>query len=251
MNKFSVVIVCKNEADIIGKTLQSLQGLVQDIVVYDTGSKDDTITIAKRNNASVYQGNWEGYGPTKNRAVALARNDWILSLDADEALDEVLKLSLQQEPLDDENCVYEIRFRNFLGSKALHFGEWGKDKHIRLFNRKKVQWNNADVHEQLLLPGNVRVKSLKGSVLHYTMKDAKDFRSKMENYAALSAVKYFKEGRRPARVKMILSPLFSFVKNFFLKAGFLDGAAGLTCARMNAYYTKLKYKKLKELLLKA
>jgi glycosyltransferase involved in cell wall biosynthesis len=247
MKPISVVIVCRNEADIIGKTLQSLQGLSDDIVVYDNGSNDGTMTIAEKMHAKVHTGRWEGYGKTKNKAIALARYDWILSLDADEAIEETLKRSILSENPEDERLVYEISFKNFFGNKALRFGEWGHDKHIRLFNRKYVQWNDADVHEQLVLPKDVRVKKLPGFVLHYTMKDKKDFRNKMTGYAGLSAARYFRQGKKAGSLKRFISPVFSFIKNYIFRAGFLDGRAGFTCARMNAYYTGLKYKKLKEL----
>src|SRR6186997_941348 len=95
MQKLSVVIVCKNEADIIGRTLQSLQGLTDNIVLYDNGSSDTTMEIAKQFNVQLYQGSWEGYGKTKRTAISLAKYDWILNLDADETPDEELKRSLQ------------------------------------------------------------------------------------------------------------------------------------------------------------
>ena len=114
MQKISVVIVCKNEADIIGRTLQSLQGLTDDVVLYDNGSRDATMKIAKQFGVQLYQGNWEGYGRTKRTAILLAKYDWIFSLDADEAIDEELKKNLLLENLTDEMKVYEFRFKNFL-----------------------------------------------------------------------------------------------------------------------------------------
>src|SRR5882724_3960179 len=160
MQKLSVVIVCKNEAEIIGSTLQSLQGLTDDIVLYDNGSSDATITIAEQFNAAFHQGHWEGFGKTKRAAIALAKYDWILNLDADEAIDEELKQSLLEVSLNNENVVYEIAFKNFLGNKHLRYGEWGIDKHIRLFNRRQVSWDDAPVHEKLILPKDVAIKKL-------------------------------------------------------------------------------------------
>src|SRR5204862_5773213 len=110
-------------------------------------------------------------GKTKNKANALAKYDWILSLDADEAIDEELKKSLLSLDLSNEMKVYEIRFKNFLGGKWLRFGEWGNDKHIRLFNRKKVQWNDADVHESLIFPEGTQTILLIGNVLHKRASD--------------------------------------------------------------------------------
>ena len=151
MQKLSVVIACKNAANVIGETLKSFAGLTDDILVYDNGSTDGTQEIVKNHGAKLVEGGWEGFGKTKNKANALATYDWILSLDADEAIDEDLKRNLLGLDLADELNVYEFRFKNFLGNKWLRFGEWGNDKHIRLFNRKKIKWNDAEVHESLIL----------------------------------------------------------------------------------------------------
>src|SRR5688572_13531799 len=145
MQQLSIVIVCKNEAAIIGRTLQSLQGLTDDIVVYDNGSSDGTQELVKQFPARLYEGSWEGFGRTKNKAIALAKHDWILNLDADEAVDAELKRSLQQLEPGNSDTLYEMSFKNFFGSKVLKHGEWGTDHHIRLFNRQSVQWNEAAV----------------------------------------------------------------------------------------------------------
>jgi glycosyltransferase involved in cell wall biosynthesis len=247
MQKLSVVIICKNEADVISQTLLSFAGLTDDIVVYDNGSTDGTQEKIKFAGAKLYEGSWEGFGKTKNKANALARYGWILSLDADEAIDEELKNNLLQLDLADETKVYELQFKNFLGNKWLRFGEWGADKHIRLFNRKRVKWNDASVHEILLFPEGYKIKSLKGFVLHKTAADASEYKNKMRKYAALNAEEYFRQEKKGSGMKMYLSPAFSFLKNYFFKLGFLDGRSGFDCAKINALYTFLKYKKLKEL----
>ncbi len=247
MQVLSIVIVCKDEAGIIGKTLQSLQGLTDDIVVYDNGSTDNTIEIVKQFNVHLHQGGWEGFGNTKNKANALAKYDWILSLDADEAIDEELKQSLLVLQLNNGKVVYEIKYKNFLGEKYLKHGEWGNDKHIRLFNRKAVNWNDAAVHEQLIIPAGTIVNKLPGYILHRTMKDVKDYAAKMVNYAMLNAEKYYQQGKQASWFKVRVAPGFAFFNYYILKAGFLDGRAGYTCARMTAFYTFLKYARLKEL----
>ena len=247
MQKLSVVIVCKNEADIIGRTLQSLQGLTDDIVLYDNGSSDTTMEIAKQFNVQLYQGSWEGYGKTKRTAISLAKYDWILNLDADEIPDEELKRSLQTVELTNKKTVYEVAFKNFLGSKYLRYGEWGNDKHIRLFNRKEVNWDDAPVHEKLIMPDDIKKKKLDGYILHQTVKDMQDYIQKTKRYATLNAEKYYLQGKKASWVMLFIAPAFAFVKYYIFKFGFLDGQAGYICAKMTAWYTFLKYKRLKEL----
>jgi len=247
MQSLSVVIICKNEAGIIGQTLQSLEGLCDDIIVYDNGSTDNTIELVKKFNVQLHAGNWEGFGKTKNKAIALAKHDWILSLDADEAVDETLKSSLLALQLSDEKVVYELKYKNFLGKKHLRYGEWGSDKHIRLFNRKTVSWDDAAVHEELVIPEFKKIMKLKGYVLHHTMADINDYASKMVRYAMLNAEKYHRLRIKSSFFKIRVAPGLTFFNYFILKLGFLDGYAGYVCARMTSWYTFLKYARLREL----
>jgi glycosyltransferase involved in cell wall biosynthesis len=247
MQALSVVIVCKNEAAVIGKTLQSLQGLTDDIVVYDNGSTDDTITIARQFPVRVYEGIWEGFGKTKNTAIALARHDWILNIDADEAIDEKLKNSILVLSLNNDEIIYEIKFKNFFGDKWLKYGEWGNDWHIRFFNRKKVSWNEAPVHEELVYTEVISINKLKGNILHHTAINLEKYKEKLEKYAELNAKKYFENGKKAGPAKKYLSAFFSFMQNYVFRAGFLDGKAGYQCAVLMAGYTYNKYARLKEL----
>lgn len=245
--KISVVIVCKNEEHIIGKTLQSVQSFANEVLVYDTGSTDNTVALCKAAGAKVVEAPWEGYGRSKQKAISLATNDWILNLDSDEVVNEEAQQSIRQLSLNDEKTCYRFRFRNFLGSKALKYGEFGFDTHIRLFNRKQVTWNDSPVHEKLQQAAGVKEQMVKGFILHYTMKDTTEFVQKSVNYALANAENYFKRGKRATWVKQYLSPLVMFVKYYIFRLGFLDGWAGLFSARMASLYTYLKYARLREL----
>jgi glycosyltransferase involved in cell wall biosynthesis len=247
MQNLSVVIVCRNGAKVISETIKSFAGLTDDILIYDNGSIDGTQQIVRQSGAKLVEGTWEGFGITKNKANELAKYDWILSLDADEAIDEELKRNLLRMDLSNDMKVYEFKFKNFLGNKWLRFGEWGNDKHIRLFNRQKIKWDDAEVHESLLMPNGTEKITLPGYVLHKTAATIKEYEEKMRNYAALNATKYFKQGKTSGELKSFFSAIFSFINNYFFKLGFLDGVTGFHCARINAGYTFLKYKKLKEL----
>lgn len=247
MNSFSIVIVCKNEAAVIGQTLESLQGLTDDTLVYDNGSTDGTQEIVRRFAVKLVEGSWEGFGKTKRKALALAQYDWVLFLDADEAVDPILKQSLQQWQVPQQPTVYEMAFRNYFKDKPLRFGEWGTDYHVRLFNRQQVNWDEAPVHEQLLIPeGTARVR-LKGFVLHRTLQSVEAYQKKMENYARLGAEKYYRQGKRSGWLKRFFSPAFSFLSSYIFKLGFLDGKEGFQSARIIAAYTARKYKLLQEM----
>ncbi|HEV7783020.1 MAG TPA: glycosyltransferase family 2 protein [Chitinophagaceae bacterium] len=247
MQSLSVVIICKNEAGIIGKTLQSLEGLTDDIIVYDNGSTDDTVAIAKKFPVTVYESCWTGFGRTKNMANEKARYDWILSLDADEAIDEELKKSLLALSLTDEKTVYEIKFKNFFGTQWLRFGEWGNDKHIRLYDRRQVNWDEEPVHEKLVLPAGTGISRLKGNILHYTAIDLEKYRIKLSKYAVLNAEKYYEQGKKTGAFRKYAAGFFSFLQNYIFRAGFLDGKGGYRCAMMTSRYTYDKYKNLEKM----
>jgi glycosyltransferase involved in cell wall biosynthesis len=247
MQKISVVIVCKDEEDEIGRTLQSLAGLTDDIVVLDNGSTDNTKNIVRELGARLEEESWEGFGKTKNKATRFAKYDWILNLDADESIDKELKNALLNLPLQDDDEVFEIKFKNFFGYTYLRFGEWGSDRHIRLFNRRNVNWNEAIVHEGLIFAPGIRIKKLKGFVLHYTVKNKAEFAAKMQKYGLLNAEKYAREGKRSSWLRIYLAPVFTFLKYYVFQLGFLDGRAGFICAKMSSYYTHIKYARLMEL----
>ena len=243
----SVVIICKNESHIIGKTIAAALRVTDDVVVVDSGSTDGTQQIVTESGARLLETDWQGYGKNKNKGVALAKNDWILSIDADEIIDEALTKQLQELNPEKDTLVYNIRFRAFLGKDMIRFGEWANDAHIRLYNRKKVSWNEAQVHECLLFPDEVKVLTLSGYIHHYTSKNIEDFALKTVNYAMLNAAKYHQQGKKASWIKCRVAPAFSFVKNYIFRLGFLDGEPGFTVAKMNAWYTWLKYVRLREL----
>lgn len=246
-NQLSIVIICKNEKGNIERVLQSAVEVTDDIVVYDSGSTDGTLEVIQPFGVRVEQGPWMGFGKTKGHAVSLAAHNWVLCLDADEALDKELQQSLKALSFENDHTVYQFRFKNLLGNKHLRWGEWGGDKHIRLFNRQVVKWNEAIIHESLQIPPTAKVVQVKGNVLHRTMRDTVEYSQKMVNYALLNAEKYYRQGKKAGWIKRYLASPFSFMKHYFFQLGFLDGWEGLLSARMTAYYTFLKYARLHEL----
>lgn len=241
MVPISVVIITKNEAEMLSKSIPMLQQISDDIMVIDNGSTDETINIARAFGCRVHQKNWSGYGANKNKGIQIARNNWILSIDGDEIPDAALLQAIAELKLDDERAVYDIAFKTYFGSRLIRFGNWGRDHHIRLFNRIHVKWNETQVHETLLLPKKVVVKKLTGCLHHYSVKNVQEHKAKTIHYAQLSAMKYLKNGKKANAVKLYLAPLFHFVKIYLFLLGFLDGWEGFIIAKMAFKNTWLKY----------
>jgi glycosyltransferase involved in cell wall biosynthesis len=242
----SVVIITKNEAEVIASCINAAKLITDDIIVVDNDSTDQTPEIAYTCGCRVYRKNWDGYGANKNKGIALAKYNWILSIDADEIADAELIRSLHELKFDNPEIVYDISFKSYYGQKPIHFGTWGKDHHIRLFNRKLVKWSEPPVHETLILSPLIMIKKLKGHVHHYSVKDSNEYLNKTIQYAKLSAVKYLISGKKATATKLYISPLFHFLKNYIVFLGFLDGREGWTIAKMISKHTWLKYRYLKK-----
>lgn len=242
----SVVIMAKNEAGIIGRTLGCIAGFTDDIVVIDNGSTDETAAICRQFGCRVIETAWLGYGPTKNIGIDAAKYDWILSLDADECPDKKLLGEIAGIDFSNTATAFDLQFKTYFGEKRIRFGEWGHDHHVRLVNRKHVRWSDDEVHEILLVPQDVTVQKLRGAVHHYTIAGAAELKAKFTRYTALNAQKYH-GNKRASVLKTWGSPAFSFLKNYIFKLGFLDGSEGFIIAKLSAYYTWLKYSRLKQL----
>jgi glycosyltransferase involved in cell wall biosynthesis len=241
----SVVIITKNEAALIARCIQLAALITDDVVVIDTGSTDETPDILRRHNCRFFEKDWRGYGANKNAGTALARYNWILSIDADELPDTELITALYNLNLQDANVVYDIKFRSYFGEKPICFGNWGRDHHLRLFNRAVVKWSEPEVHEKLILPDNVKIKKIAGHLHHYSVQNADECNGKAVHYARLSARQYLATGKKATFAKLYFSPLFGFAKNYIFRLGFLDGMEGLDIALAIYKNTKLKYAYLK------
>ncbi len=241
----SAVVITKNEADNIVRCIQALLKVSDDIVVVDAFSEDQTVSLAKELGARVVQKKWVGYGYNKNIANHLAKYDWILSIDADEVLSpELIQTFRALSPK--ENTVYAInRLVNFDGYWVKHSG-WHPDWKVRLFNKTEVKWDEtALVHEQLIVPTNYTRQPLKGLLYHYSYKNDADHWQRIEQYAQLAAQQMAATGKKANFTKLYLSPIARFLRTYFLKKGFLDGAIGWKISWRNAYLVNRKYKILR------
>jgi glycosyltransferase involved in cell wall biosynthesis len=237
----SIVIITKNKADILAGCIEKCSEITDDIVIIENASAETIPGIATAPGCRVYKKNWDGYGANKNKGIEIARYNWILSVDADEVPDDDLKQALHELKFADTAIVYDIKFSTYFGEKLIKFGSWGRDHHIRLFNRNSVKWSETPVHETLILPENIQVKKVKGHIHHYSVKDVSEYNCKGLYYAKLSAKKYFNAGRRANAVKLYVSPLFGFLKNYIIFLGFLDGREGWNIAKTTLLNTWRKY----------
>lgn len=244
---FSIVIICKNAAVNISNTIESVRHLSDDIVVFDTGSTDDTLTIAMKYAVQIYCGTWKGYGKSRRSATAKAKYDWVLTIDSDEIAEPALQQELAQLELNGPKIIYAIRLRNFIGDKELKWGEWGRDFRPRFFNKNYCNWDEAIIHEKIILPSGTKIKRLKGCIHHQYANNLTHYSNKLSSYALLTAEKYYSFNKKSTWIKRYLNPFYSFIKAWFFRAGFLDGRTGFAMAKLTAHYTFLKYKRLKQL----
>lgn len=245
MTKISIVIISFNAARTIENVLRSALQLSNDVVVLDSKSSDQTKEICLKYSVNFQEQDWLGYGKQKNIANAFAKHDWILSLDADEVLSETLMQELRVQELENGKA-YQIRFQNIYCGKQIHFGRWKNEKHVRLFHKKEVSWNENAVHERLKLE-KVVIHSLTGFIQHYSMNSKAEHYAKAKKYALMGAEKLKKQGKKATFVKQYINPIFRFVKDYFFSLGFLDGKLGFQIAFIIAKETYWKYQNLKKL----
>jgi hypothetical protein len=246
MNRLSACLITSNEEHNLPRVLSSVEGVADEIVVVDCGSKDRTQEIARERGAKVVTRAWTNFAEQKNFAAATASNNWILSLDADEELSPELRGALlawkEKEP---EFAVYEFARRTwYLGAWVKHTG-WYPDFQRRLFRREAAQFTGI-IHEALRFEG--KPGRLNGDLLHYTLRSVEEHEQKVERYTTLAAQQMFATGRQSWRAAMWFATPWTWFNNFVLCLGFLDGRRGWVISRMAARSTWLKFKKLGELL---
>jgi glycosyltransferase involved in cell wall biosynthesis len=238
----SVVIITFNEEKNIERCILSVKNVAEEILVLDSFSKDATAQICAKHGVNFTQREWEGYSASKNFANRQAKHNWILSLDADEALSEDLQKALIELKKKDQLQTMSFnRLTNYCGTWIKHSG-WYPDKKIRLFNRNTSHWKGT-LHEELSLPEGEVVKHLPLDILHYSYYTLEDHLSQIEKYTGIAAKDLYNRGKRPAAYKMYLNAWAKFVSHYLIHLGFLDGLAGFKIARYSAYATYLKYKK--------
>jgi glycosyltransferase involved in cell wall biosynthesis len=248
MNMISIIVITKNEADDIRECLKSISW-ADEIIILDSGSSDDTVKIAREFSKLVYiSQDWQGFGIQKNRALAYATHNWVLSIDADERITPELRTEIQKaiaEP--NSNSGFRIpRSSSYCGKFMRHSG-WSPDYVVRLFRKDSGKFSENIVHESLVINGNIG--TLNYPIRHYAFSDLDEVLDKINRYSSAGATQKLNQGKRSSLGKAIRHGLWAFMRTFFIQAGFLDGREGFMLAVSNAegvYYRYLKLMYLQE-----
>lgn len=247
MPKISAVIITYNEERNIGRCLDSLAGIADDIVVVDSFSSDKTQEIVKAKGARFVQHSFEGHIQQKNWAISQAKFPHILSLDADEALDETLKQSILKVKVNWQKDGYYLnRLTNYIG-KWIRHGLWYPDRKLRLWDSRKGAWGGQNPHDTFTLNEGCSTGYLDGDLLHYSIYSLEEHLTQIRKFTDISSKAAYKNGKRSNWLKIIFSPSLKFLRGYIFKMGFLDGKEGWMIARWSAYATFLKYRKLLKL----
>lgn len=246
--KISAAIISYNEAKNIADCIRSIAGLVDEIVIVDSGSTDGTQTIAKQFSGVRFIMNapFPGHIEQKNIAMNACKHDWVLSLDADERISEELKQSIvafTQSPGNHIAAKFN-RLNNYCG-QWIHYSGWYPDEKIRLWNRKFGKWGGINPHDKVEVTGEVA--KLNGDLLHFTFNTKEQHQQTMLKYAQIAGKALFEQGKSAGFSNRFLNPAFRILRDFIFKRGFLDGKAGWAIAWENALYTYRKYEILHKL----
>lgn len=244
--QISVTIIARDEEANIARAIASVD-FCAEVLVVDSGSTDRTVEIARSLGATVIHQGWSGYAAQKNFAAAQASHDWILSIDADEAVGADLATSIRDlSAKEPEHAGFDFpRLARYCGKWIRHSG-WYPDRKVRLYRRDRGRWIGDFVHESVVVSGPIG--HLDGDLLHYTCNTFRDHRANVERYTDLAAREIVSTGQQPSAWRLLLGPPFAFAKSFLAQFGFLDGAAGFTIAWMAARYVYLKHAKARKLV---
>jgi glycosyltransferase involved in cell wall biosynthesis len=243
----SLCVITRDAAAQLADCLASAS-FADELVVVDSGSRDDTVEIARRSGARVIEHAWEGFGAQKNFAVANAAHDWVLCLDADERVTPELRASIERVigmPAGRRPAACAMARRNrFLGVWLRH-GEGYPDWNTRLFDRRRARWSDDPVHEHVVADG--AVLRIEGDLLHESAESLDAYLAKQNRYTSLQAEAMYARGERAGVGRLVFSPLIRFVRFYVVKLGFLDGAAGFAHIAIGCFNSFAKYAKLRAL----
>ncbi len=240
--RLSVIVITRNEQANVVECLRSVD-FADEIIVVDNASTDDTVELARQGGATVYETqDWPGFGPQKNRALAYATGDWVLSMDADERVTPELREEILNVMSGKSNpTCFSIPRSSWLCGRFMRYSGWMPDYVDRLFKAGTAQFSSDLVHEKLLHTG--RAQALVNPLLHYSHRNFSDVLTKIDRYSTASAQQALARGKRSTVLGAVGHGLWAFIRTYVFKAGFLDGEHGLALAIANAegsYYRHIK-----------
>lgn len=242
--KISAVIITNNEEKRIADAIKSV-AWADELLVVDSESTDKTREIAESLGAKVLIKKWQGFSKQKQFAVENASNDWILSLDADEIISDELKNEIEKiksKPKSEIADGYKIPRLNFYMNRPVRFGGWYPDWQLRLFDRRKGSWKEVLIHESVQIKPGSKIEKLKSDIFHYSIKNAAQHHKMIgERYAPLAARQMFETGKKTSQLKIFTVGFTTFLHNFLIKGGILDGFTGFCIARFAAHHAYLKH----------
>lgn len=242
MATLSIVLITKNEADKLNACLESASW-ADEIVVFDSGSTDNTLEIARRFTDRIFvEHDWPGFGPQRQRAQEKAHGDWIMMIDADEVMTPELQEEIKSVvSRNDQSNVYAVpRMTWAFGTYIRHSG-WYPDYVVRIYPKAFARYDDAMVHEKVIYDENIQVVKLHGNLLHFTFKDLEQWINKTARYSAAWAEQKYREGKSASLFDAVSHAAIYFLKTFFIRRGFLDGRAGFVLAVLGAYSRFIKY----------
>lgn len=248
MTPISVVIITFNEERNIERCILSVKSVADEILVVDSFSKDRTQEICEKHGVRFVQHVFEGHIEQKNWAASQATYPHVLSLDADEALDEVLQAQILAVKSNWTAAGYEMnRLTNYCGKWVHHCG-WYPDTKLRLWDSRLGKWAGTNPHDKYEMQAGCKIQKLKGDILHYSYYTREDHYKQVNYFTTILAQSQYKIGKKAPLIVLYLSPIVKFFKDYFLKLGFLDGKTGFIICRISAYATFVKYRKLRNLI---
>jgi len=242
----SVVVITKNEEANIADCLKSVSW-AEEVIVLDDNSSDNTVNLARQFTDKVISRKMDVEGIHRNYAYSLARNAWVLSLDADERTSIELETELRQLFKDQpHDKAYTIPIKTFIGTRWIRYAGWYPAPKVRLFEKEFFKYEEVEVHPRVFIQGSCG--HLKGDIIHYSYRDFHDFFQSLNNQTTLEAKKWLKERRRINFIKMYRKALSRFLKAYIQKAGFRDGLLGFVVSWAGAAYQFMSYVKYWEMM---
>ncbi|WP_070968101.1 glycosyltransferase family 2 protein [Vibrio sonorensis] len=239
----AVALIVKNEAQHLKACLETVHDWVDEIVILDSGSTDNTEQVARTFTDKFFvNDNWPGFGPQRRLAQSYVESDYVFWLDADERVTPELKTSvLAAVTTNEPTTVYQTARLSWVFGRYIRHCGWYPDRVLRLYPTKLTQYNDALVHEKVVVSEQMKVETLSGDLIHYTYNDIHHYLVKSAGYAKAWAEQREKKGKRSSISQGMLHALGCFVKMYVIKAGFLDGKQGFLLSVLSAHSTFVKY----------